>query len=142
MRSSCKAMGLSPQWVQLLVVLQLRFENGQLFVIAAMEGDPGVVSMVTVCLLGLWRFRNWSAARWCGILQSSRCLIGAVLVGLQHLVRHILDYPRFSNYYIAGFQNLTPKMVEASCTVCACGHVSERCLASLLKDDQALGQSR
>ena len=132
----CTLMGLEPQWVQLLSVLQLRFHSGQLFVASAFQGDPDLPAMVTTAVLRLWRFRSWSASRWCGILQSARCLIGAEFVGLRDVVRQVIADPRLSNYYIGGFQNLTTMMIEASCITCACGHVTERCLASFLKDDR------
>jgi hypothetical protein len=130
-------VGLSEQWVQLCVRLQIRWSGGKLKVAEHLEQDDAGPQQIITCLLHLWRFRTWSSSRWCGVGQSCRCMLGCLFVGLEALVSLIMSDEKASKYYISGFPNhLNDNVKRMIGVIAVVSRVSEHPLLVILKDDR------
>ena len=68
-------VGVKDHWLNVMVNIGLRWDSGYLKVNRDLEQDTGVIQLVTMILLHVWKFKSWSTSRWCGVLcgvQSAR----------------------------------------------------------------------
>jgi hypothetical protein len=129
-------MGMKTHWRGEFAALQLRFEGTTVKVAARFRGDAAVLDRLANCFMYLFDFRSWSDTRWCAVGRICRRICSGLLVGLDSLVKFVLASPSESNYYLAGYQNLTLGIARMV-VICACtGGVSEAPLAKLLEDDR------
>ena len=103
-----RMLGLEGDWLALLVRLQIRRERSKLMVSSTYRDDRKIPQVITSCLLYLWRVRQRSSSRWCGMGQTARGLVGCLFLGLQSLIDHIMADPGSCKYYIQGFSVWTP----------------------------------
>ena len=69
-------LGLTGEWLDMACNLQVRWQQGQLCVAARLQDDPNCIDQL-VCAIGqVFRFHSFSTSRWCGVSETSRCLIG------------------------------------------------------------------
>eukprot|EP00974_Lingulodinium_polyedra_P086938 8427626-Lingulodinium_polyedra.AAC.1 len=63
-------------------------------------------------------------------------MVVAQLTGIQSLAAAVMADPRASNYYIGGFQRLSPEVLEFMAMAALASYPSEAVLADLLEDDR------
>ena len=102
-----KALGQDDETAHGLAVWNLRWENGALRVSASASGvgddlGNGVVSL----MIAVFRFHKFTYSRWMAIALAARSLVGAMTLGLSHLVSSVRASPHTSDYYIGGFEKL------------------------------------
>lgn len=59
------------EWLQLMVQLQVWWQNGALCVASAFERRNDLPELPTGVLLKVWDFAEWSDSRWLGLARSS-----------------------------------------------------------------------
>ena len=124
--------------VELLVALQLRWEDGHLACAKAYEACDDVVQQVTMCLLRCWRFKKFSDSRWVSIGTSCRCMLSALALGLADLVEFVLASDTASTYFISGFKYLDKDVKRLLGVVGMSSFLSDSLLSQLLEDDRVL----
>jgi hypothetical protein len=129
-------LGISGEWLETLVELQLRFESGMLLVASAFEGNPDTENLVYHCMMHLWQFSKFTDSRWVTLGCASRSLLASTLVGLHSLVQHIMSNPASSSYYIRGFGHFDQKVHELVGIVSTSSFVADSVLQLLLEDDR------
>ena len=120
--------------------LQLRFENGRLWVVDDVSTMPDGLDTISTALLSTWRFVRWSDTRFLTVGASSRTIIAGLLTGLGDLVEYIRQDPTASKFYINGFSRLQGdrKVFLAQCAVIS--RVAEGALSELLEDPRVCKQ--
>lgn len=101
------AIGVEPQFVELLLKLRMEWRNEKLVVCIPHRDRPGVFEDVSMLVMGLMRFENLSDSRWLGAGPACRCLLRSLAVGLDSLVRFVRRDASVSEYHIRGFSKLT-----------------------------------
>ena len=136
MREFWESLGIRDKWLDMLVALQLRWEDSWLFVAVRFEHDGGIIEQVTLILLFLWKFQAWAESRWCRTSFGCRGLIGSLFCGLEALVGFILRDDKQSHYYINGFTRLSPQIKKMACIVSATCEISDGPMHLMLEDDR------
>lgn len=67
-------LGLKPQLIESLLVLQLRCPDGRLRLAKACADDTGGAGLVATCLVAIGEFRAWPDSTWISIASSSRTM--------------------------------------------------------------------
>ena len=88
--------------IDVLLLMQLRFEAGCLKVARSCEDVQDVVSQVVTVLMKLWLFQNFTDSRWCTLGPVSRTMVACFLLGLADYVSYILLLEKSSKYYLKG----------------------------------------
>jgi len=115
------ALGVLPQYVELLLQLQLRWRDGFLRVSREQQDRAGVMEDISMIVLAMLQFDNFSDSRWLGAGPSCRCLVRALLVGLESLVAFTRKDKHVSEHHISGFDKLSETSRRF---VCVCSMVS------------------
>ena len=129
-------IGLEQKYIDIVVDLQLRYEHPFLKCKESCATDAGLIDKITTLMLRLWKFRRFSDGRWVGSGPSCRSFIGALMMGLNGLVVHILADSTSSHYYLRGYNYLNPQVLKFVAITAVSSTVSERALGLLLKDDR------
>lgn len=134
-------LGLEPQWVQVLVSLQLRFHDGCLRVAPAWQDDPKLCEVVSTCLLHVFRFKSFTESRWVSMGPVCRTLCASLALGLESLVEHVLGQPKTSEYFLGGFRRMRPDIRKFIAVAAVSSYPSDSFLAQLLEDDRVAKNS-
>ena len=131
-----RILGVPPDWCDLLVELQLRWENGALCIAKRHEESAATaMRQVVKSQLRLWQFRAWTASRWLSLGGRARTMISCCLLGLPDLVQYCLTTKGVSAYYLGGFT--TDEPILQFLLVCGvASFVSESSLAQFFTDDR------
>ena len=130
-----RALGLEPDWCELLLELELRWEDGSLCVAERHRGSLSVVRQVVKAQLRSWQFRVWTESRWLSIGGRARSMILCCLLGITDLVSFCLTTKKVSGYYLGGF-GPTPDILQFLIVCGLSAFVSESPLAFFFKDDR------
>ena len=129
-------LDVGSEYVELLVDLQLRWQDGKLWVAGTWQGNDKLPELITQCFMHVWSFKVFSDSRWCGLTACCRSLVASLTLGLRSLVNDIIASGRYSTYYIGGFGNLNDDVIRLCLRVAASGHVSDTILCMVLEDDR------
>ena len=127
---------LSSEWVDQLVELELRFEDGVLKVHTRWQDDLELPDMLMTVLLYIWRWRRFSDSRWVTLGASCRCLLASLCCGLQDFVNEILRQPGAHTYYLKGFHFLDREALALTALIACSSFVADAVLSALLVDDR------
>lgn len=97
-------LGVAPEWVEVLVRLQVRFQDGRLKLAAACKTDADARSDLEGALLHVFAFRRFSDSRWATLGPCGRTVLAACALGLPSLVEFLYSDDRYSKFYIGGFR--------------------------------------
>ena len=135
-RDTWETFGLEGAWLLYFLDLQIRFQDGFLYVAVKFETDGHALQKVKVAILFLWKFRRWTEARWLGMGRCCRQLFSCLFLGLEDLVHGILSRKKSHKYHLSGFNRLNDKIKRMLAVVTCTSRVSEKPLALLLKDNR------
>ena len=113
------------KWLNFLVDLEIRWEDGRLFIAGKFVFDLHGAHKAKVAMMYLYAFRRWSDSRWAGSGPPMRKFLGWLFIGLEFFVKHILDQKKQSKYYLKGFQRLTPDIKRMMGVVTCTSKISE-----------------
>lgn len=88
------ALGVKPEWVDLLVSLRLLWRRGRLEVHSARVEEANLFEDISGALLYLWKFVKFSENRWCTVGYACRAATCALLTGIHSLVERLVLDPR------------------------------------------------
>lgn len=130
-------VGLSEDWAQSFVDLQMRLCDGRLLIAGHYQDDPELPQHIVTCVLHIWKFRTWSSSRWCGIGSACRTLLGCLFLGLESLAPDIMQDGKSSKYYVGGCaKHMTAEVKRMVGLVALTSRVSEKPLDKVLADDR------
>lgn len=130
-----RLLGVAPDVTDLLLFLEMRFEDGLLCVAAKHANNPRIIRLVTKVQLKVWQFRAWTESRWLSIGPSARTLVVSVILGLDKLVRFCIDTKGCSKYHLGGFQP-TVEVKGFLGAIAISSFVSETPLGMFMEDDR------
>ena len=134
--SSGQCWGWMRRWLDELGKLNLRWCDGWLLCSAGAQGRESLMDDVRASYAFIMQFVKATESRWVTIGKASRALLGALTVGLDHLVHAARQRPRHSNYYLAGYDRLTPDLRLLVSIASLASHVPDGVLHELLEDDR------
>jgi hypothetical protein len=122
---------VDPRWDFELKILRV---NG------ALEADPQGLKKVVGIMLFCLQWRNWSETRWAGVGVAARRLILSLSVGLETLVKMVMQSGGSSNdkYHLGGFKRCSPKVKLYVAIASLALYPVEGFSISLLEDDRFL----
>lgn len=129
-------IGYASEWVDQLVELELRFEQGALKVHPRWSGRAELPDMLVNVFFYIWQWRRFSESRWNSLGGSCRALLGSLLVGLKPFVDELLKQPGVSTYYMKGFAHLDADASALCALMATSSFVADSALATLLEDDR------
>lgn len=122
-------LGMTGEWLDLLCDLQLRRPHGRLCIAGHLEGQPGTMDKVRTAFMYLLRIRSFSASSLCGISETSRCLVGGLLV-------HSEFRQRRRQVLSAEVRPVVPSHQRTGCGSLCAGPVTDSALGLLQVDDR------
>lgn len=136
-----RALGVEADMVQEVMRLNLCWSNGALLVSPECRGSPELMEDLAAVVLYLFRFRKFTESRWTTLGDSSRCLLCALAVGLEHFVDFVRKIPGVSDWHLGGFSRLSADIKRFIGIVGLGAFVPDSVLLLLLEDDRVAGQS-
>lgn len=136
------SLGVESSWLETMVDLNPFWNpsTGKLEVSSSVSSDPHVKKRIAAVILYLFKFRSTNGARWCTIAPSSRTLTAALSMGLEGLVQCVKKSPKYTEFYLGGFDSLDT-VLKRFVLVCGyAGFVPDSVLNLLLADDRVLRQ--
>ena len=128
------SLGLSGDWLDIAVELQLRFEDGSLKVAVRCESKLGLVNQITTFIMHLFKFSKFTDSRFITLGCTGRAVVASLIVGLRALVDKCIKDPRTSSYYISGFKRLGPDVARLYATVAMSSFVADSALHLIFDD--------
>ena len=128
--------GISPDIVELMIKLQVRFDGDALKVAVAYRDDHTVHEQLKVILLHVWRWERFTDARWALVGWSCRIMLAGFLLGLDSLACEIIATPGAHTYYLKGWKFKTPEVLHFIVVCAVSSFVSDSALALLMEDDR------
>lgn len=129
------SLSVEPETVEVLSsTLQLRFQDGRLWVAKSVQDDPASVSTIAAALQATWRFTRWTESRFLSVGASSRTLVAGLLTGIEDLVNFIQSHAKASMYYLGGFKRMQGEVKLFIVEAAVVSRVTEGALLSLLDD--------
>ena len=87
-RSRCtlwSLLGVSGEWLDIILQLELRYENGHLLVSSSCVVDEALYSRIEVVLLKLFHFHKFTDSRWVTLGCAGRSILCGLMTGWQEL---------------------------------------------------------
>ena len=109
------ALGLEPRWADHLADLGIVFRGGSLLVNEKHRHRPEVWTEIMCCVRHGLKFTKFSDSRWCTLGRTCRQMLHSQLLGLNSLVKAVLDDPTASDYLIGGYRQLTKEVQHFMC---------------------------
>ena len=135
------ALRLDPELVDVLASdLRIWWSEGKLLVAMSRRDDADLFAKVFNAMMGVLRFKTFSSSRWVTVGTSCRCLVSALLLGLDSLVDRVRADPKSSDYHIGGFQKLDARAREFVAMACLTSFLSEAFLLRLMEDNRLVRQ--
>ena len=116
--------------------LQLFYRDGCLHVSAECQFMPGLVDLVTNCLLSCWRFVRWSESRFLTVGSASRTIVAAFLTGISGLVGFIKKDPEASMFYLNGFFRFKEEQTTFMVQCAIISRVADSVMQDLMEDSR------
>ena len=95
---------------------------------------PETMSDISMVVLGLMQFENFSDSRWLGAEPACRCLLRSMMVGLESLVAFVRRDRLVSEYFISGFGKLSAKSRRFIGVASVVSYVPEAFQIAILED--------
>ena len=130
------ALGVDVEWIDQLMVLQLRWDRDQLKVATRFANQDSVVSAVATVFLHIMSLKIYSDSRWVSLGPSCRTLLCGMCVGLERLVEYVSNTPGQSTYYVGGFSRLDSQVKRMVAVASVCSYLPDAVLALLWECDQ------
>jgi hypothetical protein len=130
------SVGLTPDLVEELTIVQLRMEGDSLCVAESLKGCDDVMKRVEVVLLRLWTFKEWSDSRFGAVGSRSRDFMVALLSGVVHCVKYARHNNLISAWHVKCIDKLTPSCVAFFSVAAFSGHLPDAVLGILQEDDR------
>lgn len=130
------AFGVPPQLIEIILDLRLKWRDDRAIVAWEHRGREGAFEDVSMVLLGLMQFDNFSDSRWLGAGPACRDLLRSLMVGVSSLISFVRKDSRVSEYHISGFSRLTPSLRRFVCVAGVMSHLPESLQVELLDDPQ------
>ena len=130
------AVGVSGEWLEVVVDLNPWFADGRLWVAAKWNGHGKLDENLSRSLLYLFKFRQYTDSRWCTIGASCRVLVSCLAVGLESLIAFVRDDPGASDFYLHGFGRLTPEIKQYAVLASMVAYVPDSFLVEVMVDDR------
>ena len=134
-------LGVDASWLDELATLNLRWHDGWLLCAVGVQDRASLLEDVLAAVIFVLQFVKATESRWVTIGKASRALTGAIVLGLDHLVQAARQKPRHSNYYLAGYDRLTPQLRHLVAIAAMASHVPDGILHELLEDDRLAQRS-
>ena len=131
-----RCLGLPSEVIDMLLMLQLRFENGQLKVAKAQRHSKTLSNDIMNVLLAVWRFTEFTESRFIGLGSCARTMIASTLLGLEDLIKFIRDRPNESQWYLNGFSRYDAGVKELMCICAFAAFLPESLISILMADDR------
>ena len=81
LRKFWSLVGLKETFVEQLVTMQIRFQDGRLVLHSRCAHEADWPDRVVSIMQRLWSFSTWSTSRWCRAGQCCHALLGSLFVG-------------------------------------------------------------
>lgn len=131
------ALGIDSEMSDQLAMLDIRFEDGRLFVGEAMQDEPRLIEQVSGCLLFVFKWKQFCDSRWMTIGSVARSVIASVALGIEALVGMILKSDS-SQYHIGGFARMSDEIRRYMMCASLAAHGCDNLLVEMLDDDRLL----
>lgn len=129
-----QAIGTAPQLVEIVLKLRLTWGGGKLHVAKEFEDNPNIMSDVSMLVLAMMQFENFSDSRWLGAGPACRCMLRSMMVGLESLVRFVRADRSVSDFHLGGFERLCAKSRIFIGVASLVSYIPEALQAELLED--------
>jgi hypothetical protein len=121
--------------VEKLVALQLRVIDGVIYVAEDFQADLSVVDQILDLMAILFRWKKWTDSRWMSMGDTSRGLLGSLILGIEALVSHAVDHGH-STYYLASARAMNAELKRFTVKCSVTSFVADAVLGKLLTDDR------
>ena len=131
-------LGITPDQLHLLVLVNPCWTGTVLLVSTDLQCLPDPLGVVQNAILLVLKLSRFSESRFLGAGMSNRALQGAYAIGVWKIVELAREVPSNSEYYIHGFDKLTPVVRKMSCIACLVSYVPEKVLGLINKDERIM----
>lgn len=128
------ALGTAPQFVDIILKLRLAWVDGRLRISRSFEDSTTAMADISMIVLAMLQFENFSDSRWLGAGPACRCLLRALMVGLESLVRFVRKDRFVSEWYIGGFDKLNIRSRTFIAVASVVSFIPEAMQTELLED--------
>jgi hypothetical protein len=98
-----RIMGVDVDFFDLVMEVDPFWDGAHLRVRAELASDTKCWEKVSACVMYLLKWSKFSETRWCAVGKSARLILRSISIGLDGLVKMVLDDPVVSNYHLNGF---------------------------------------
>ena len=121
-------------------VLRLKWDGSHLQIDEAVMQGAEWLQQVSTALLGLWKFRGFTASRWATVGMSCRGVLAACLSGYFLFAQHLQQVGVLNEYHSHGLDRLEPRVLKSVAAMGLSAKISETFLVALLKDSRVAPQ--
>ena len=121
---------------QVLVNMQVRFEDGFLKVWVGFQDKEDTMEQLSTAILHLWRYRPFSDSRWLTLGETCRSLMKGFLTGLHHVISRARANPKHSDWHLHCWDSMSSELKRDIVQCGLCSYVADSFLCEALSDDR------
>ena len=127
--------------MDLLVALDLYWDDGRLWVSADFENDDIVITTLSSSHTYLFKWQGFSETRWGKACSSARLFLRGLTSGMDGLYDMVKNDAAVSMYDLHGYERATPEVRKYFVAVAFGGYPAESLVMELFEDDAWLRRS-
>ena len=136
-----RSCGVDPTLLGVLDDLQLRYQNGSVFVTVRWQSLPTIENVVCFVIIALWRWSRFTASRWITFGLSCRITLCTMMTGLEDYHTWLMLKDGSRKYHLRGFKYMTADVKRLIGIVALSSYVADSQLALLLEDNRLVRQA-
>ena len=139
-RDFWQLLGIPVDMIDEIVAVNPFWCDNQLHVCSALQDSPDAFEKLSAVMLYLFKWCQFSEARWATIGPSSRAVLCSLAVGLEALVELTRSDPHATDFHLRGFGRMSSPLKQYLVAASVVSWLTDSLLYEVLADERLLRQ--